>query len=142
MFHVCGRGQTTQDTFYSFLCPNGTIFNQVYFICDWWFNVNCESSSSPSSLTRPPTLPSPRSAVSPRQRQEEGETLIRLDTIYSAIKAANAKYESQHEDDQTIAYVDVPSIERSARFTKKTHAARNRKRRKSRKLKLRVFSAP
>merc|ERR1712203_832840 len=23
---------------YSFLCPNGTIFNQNYFICDWWFN--------------------------------------------------------------------------------------------------------
>merc|ERR1711881_630671 len=23
---------------YSFLCPNGTLFNQNYFICDWWFN--------------------------------------------------------------------------------------------------------
>ncbi len=28
-------------TKYSFLCPNGTLFNQVYFICDWWFNVDC-----------------------------------------------------------------------------------------------------
>ena len=26
---------------YSFLCPNGTLFNQQYFICDWWFNVDC-----------------------------------------------------------------------------------------------------
>ena len=81
----------------------------------------------------------------PRQRkeqEEQEETLIRLDTIYSAIKAANAKYESQHEDDRTIAYVDVPSIERSARFTKKNKTVRNRKRRKSRKLKLRVFAAP
>merc|ERR1719312_1650397 len=26
---------------YSFLCPNGTIFNQNYFICDWWFNFDC-----------------------------------------------------------------------------------------------------
>ena len=25
----------------AFLCPNGTIFNQQYFICDWWFNVDC-----------------------------------------------------------------------------------------------------
>ena len=26
---------------YSFLCPNGTLFEQQYFICDWWFNVDC-----------------------------------------------------------------------------------------------------
>ena len=70
----------------------------------------------------------------------DGETLIRLDTIYSAIKAANAKYESQHDNNQTISYVDVPSIERSARLTKKVNTLRNRKRRKSRNLKLRVFA--
>ena len=23
------------------LCPNGTLYNQQYFICDWWFNVDC-----------------------------------------------------------------------------------------------------
>ncbi|XP_059475092.1 uncharacterized protein LOC132196445 [Neocloeon triangulifer] len=28
----------------SFLCPNGTIFNQVLLTCDWWFNVKCNSS--------------------------------------------------------------------------------------------------
>ena len=31
---------------YSFLCPNGTIFNQEYFICDWWFNVDCAESAA------------------------------------------------------------------------------------------------
>lgn len=25
----------------SFLCPNGTLFNQHEFACDWWYNVNC-----------------------------------------------------------------------------------------------------
>ncbi|XP_032598609.2 uncharacterized protein LOC6558722 [Drosophila grimshawi] len=29
---------------YSFLCPNGTVFNQAVRVCDWWSNVNCESS--------------------------------------------------------------------------------------------------
>ncbi|XP_058795208.1 uncharacterized protein LOC131666500 [Phymastichus coffea] len=29
----------------SFLCPNGTIFNQVALTCDWWFNVKCESTT-------------------------------------------------------------------------------------------------
>merc|ERR1719361_3349086 len=40
-FHVCtadGQGGLSK---YSFLCPNGTIFNQAYFICDWWFNFDC-----------------------------------------------------------------------------------------------------
>ena len=41
VFHICtadGAGGLAQ---YSFLCPNGTIFNQNYFICDWWFNFDC-----------------------------------------------------------------------------------------------------
>lgn len=28
----------------TFLCPNGTQFSQAVFVCDWWFNVNCELS--------------------------------------------------------------------------------------------------
>ena len=31
---------------YTFLCPNGTIFNQAYFICDWWFNVDCAEAEA------------------------------------------------------------------------------------------------
>ncbi|KAK7062962.1 hypothetical protein SK128_018353 [Halocaridina rubra] len=26
---------------HSFLCPNGTIFNQELLTCDWWYNVHC-----------------------------------------------------------------------------------------------------
>ncbi len=29
---------------FSFLCPNGTVFNQEVFACDWWFNVDCAAS--------------------------------------------------------------------------------------------------
>jgi len=45
-FHICtadGAGGLSQ---YSFLCPNGTIFNQNYFICDWWFNVDCSEAAA------------------------------------------------------------------------------------------------
>ena len=28
----------------SVLCPNGTIFNQGAFVCDWWFNFDCASA--------------------------------------------------------------------------------------------------
>ena len=31
-FHVCSRDAGRG---WAFLCPNGTIFNQNYFICDW-----------------------------------------------------------------------------------------------------------
>ena len=40
-FHICAADGTGGLTKYSFLCPNGTIFQQQYFVCDWWFNVDC-----------------------------------------------------------------------------------------------------
>merc|ERR1711881_116528 len=40
-FHICAGDGTGALTKYSFLCPNGTLFNQPYFVCDWWFNVDC-----------------------------------------------------------------------------------------------------
>ena len=49
-FHVCtadGQGGLSK---YSFLCPNGTIFNQGYFICDWWFNFDCAEAEGLYSL--------------------------------------------------------------------------------------------
>ncbi|GIY46960.1 hypothetical protein CDAR_238151 [Caerostris darwini] len=40
MFHIChDNGQRS-----SFLCPIGTVFNQEYLVCDWWYNVDCGSS--------------------------------------------------------------------------------------------------
>lgn len=43
-FHVCTANGQGGLTTYSFLCPNGTIFNQGYFICDWWFNFDCSEA--------------------------------------------------------------------------------------------------
>ena len=53
VFHVClhDGGQDGLDgqddlSAASFLCPNGTLFAQDSFICDWWFNVDCSASAS------------------------------------------------------------------------------------------------
>ena len=49
-FHICtadGAGGLAQ---YSFLCPNGTLFNQNYVICDWWFNFDCSTAEDLYSL--------------------------------------------------------------------------------------------
>jgi len=46
VFHICSDDGTGGLAKYSFLCPNGTIFNQNYFICDWWFNVDCSEAEA------------------------------------------------------------------------------------------------
>merc|ERR1711881_266516 len=49
-FHICGNDGSGSLIKYSFLCPNGTLFNQQYFICDWWFNVDCSQAEDFYSL--------------------------------------------------------------------------------------------
>jgi hypothetical protein len=39
VFHICEESKKI-----SFLCPNGTIFQQSELICEWWFKVNCTNS--------------------------------------------------------------------------------------------------
>lgn len=36
VYHVCIQDEKNDLSHVSFLCPNGTIFNQELFICDWW----------------------------------------------------------------------------------------------------------
>jgi hypothetical protein len=49
-FHICANDGNSGLLKYSFLCPNGTLFNQQYFICDWWFNVDCAQAEGFYSL--------------------------------------------------------------------------------------------
>ena len=49
-FHICAEDGNSGLFKYSFLCPNGTLFNQEYFICDWWFNVDCSVAEDFYSL--------------------------------------------------------------------------------------------
>jgi len=49
-FHICAADGVGGLTKYSFLCPNGTLFQQQYFVCDWWFNVDCSTTEDFYSL--------------------------------------------------------------------------------------------
>ena len=40
-YHVCGPDNGNPEPLSTLLCPNGTLYNQQYFVCDWWFNVDC-----------------------------------------------------------------------------------------------------
>ena len=50
VFHICTQDGAGGLSKYSFLCPNGTVFNQEYFICDWWFNFDCSEAEGLYSL--------------------------------------------------------------------------------------------
>lgn len=43
VFRVCAHTDTSGKGF-TFLCPNGTLFNQQYMVCDWYYNVDCAQS--------------------------------------------------------------------------------------------------
>jgi len=48
VFYMCEpNGRQT-----GFLCPNGTIFNQQYFVCDWWYNLDCAQQQEFYSLNQ------------------------------------------------------------------------------------------
>merc|ERR1712066_418855 len=50
VFHICTADGAGGLAKYSFLCPNGTLFNQNYFICDWWLNFDCSEAEGLYSL--------------------------------------------------------------------------------------------
>ncbi|XP_068144470.1 formin-J [Drosophila tropicalis] len=42
-FRICAHTARSPQGF-GFLCPNGTLFSQQHFVCDWYRNVNCDES--------------------------------------------------------------------------------------------------
>lgn len=44
VFHVCSTQPDNIVIKNSFLCPNGTLFNQENFACQWWADIDCPTS--------------------------------------------------------------------------------------------------
>ncbi|XP_054272974.1 uncharacterized protein LOC128993232 [Macrosteles quadrilineatus] len=40
VFHICDASGAK----HSFLCPRGSLFNQKYLVCDWWYTSECGSA--------------------------------------------------------------------------------------------------
>ena len=66
---MCGDNGSGGMTKYTFLCPNGTIFNQETFICDWWFNFDC-SEAEALAESRNAEILSEREAAEARLAEE------------------------------------------------------------------------
>jgi len=96
IFHVCS---SFFPSMFSFLCPNGTVFNQAYFICDWWFNVDCQQAESLYTKNQEVKEEEEDSQPIISSNQEESLFLVEEPgSIYSAIAAANDKYGAPEND--------------------------------------------
>ncbi|KAA0194022.1 Cuticle Protein CPAP1 [Hyalella azteca] len=84
VYHVC-YDDRYGDQGAAFLCTNGTLFNQVTFSCDWWYNVDCQDSIAFYDLNLNPE-------VNPYYRKEH--YYVKEPTVYGR---------SEPQADHTIA---------------------------------------
>ena len=80
-FHICANFGSDDLTKYSFLCPNGTLFNQQYFICDWWFNVDCSQVESFYGLNEEVAAAAAAANGDRSGRADEGNEIIDVTDI-------------------------------------------------------------
>ncbi|XP_031834816.1 uncharacterized protein LOC116427969 [Nomia melanderi] len=64
-YHICHDGREGHQGA-SFLCTNGTLFNQREFACDWWYNVNCADAPSLYNINLDPD----KNPYLPKQKKE------------------------------------------------------------------------
>nr|XP_033341919.1 myb-like protein AA [Megalopta genalis] len=73
VYHICHDGREGHQGA-SFLCPNGTIFSQREFSCDWWHNVKCAEAIALYSLNLDPE----KNPYLPKKKKEEPQKNMRI----------------------------------------------------------------
>merc|ERR1739838_591021 len=113
-FHICTADGAGGLAKYSFLCPNGTLFNQNYFICDWWFNFDCSTAEDLYSLND--EIAAEREALAGAASDALGGYGAPVEEEY----AAAADYPEYEE----IATEAVPVYEAAATYETEARSAR------------------
>ena len=112
-FHICTADGAGGLAKYSFLCPNGTIFNQNYFICDWWFNFDCSTAEDLYFLND--EIAAEREALAGAASDVAGEYGAPVEDEYAA-----ADYPEYEE----VATEAVPVYEAAATYESEVRSAR------------------
>merc|ERR1712110_603117 len=73
MYHMCVAESTGSFKKFSFLCPNGTIFNQEKLVCDAWFNVDCTEDTIANDASALELLDAERTFISLGLESDEPE---------------------------------------------------------------------
>merc|ERR1712088_1160278 len=87
------------------ICPNGTLFQQQYFVCDWWFNVDCSTAADFWSLNN--EIAAERQANSPAGGQQGSASYN--SPSYSAPQSG---YSRRHQRE----VIQDPSFQQSSRI--------------------------
>merc|ERR1711937_335472 len=109
-FHICTADGAGGLAKYSFPCPNGTLFNQNYFICDWWFNFDCSTAEDLYSLND--EIAAEREAIDGAASDAPTEYGAPIEEEYAAA-ADFAEYEEATEaadDYETVAVEELYAV--------------------------------
>ncbi|XP_031621716.1 mucin-5AC isoform X2 [Contarinia nasturtii] len=99
VFHICEGGKKI-----SFLCPNGTIFQQTELICDWWFKVNC--AASPGHYAESSEVLSRAQNRSSQHSTNKPKPIVKLDKSSSQQKPSE-EISSDAYDFEDISFPDL-----------------------------------
>ncbi|EDW61630.2 uncharacterized protein Dvir_GJ22152 [Drosophila virilis] len=89
-FRICAHTARSAQGF-GFLCPNGTVFSQQKFVCDWYRNVDCDQSERYYDMNR-------ESSVGSTQEMMER---VRQMMEYPTKTISQALQEQEHTQGQT-----------------------------------------
>ncbi|XP_034653991.1 mucin-4 [Drosophila subobscura] len=91
-FRICAHTARTPQGF-GFLCPNGTLFSQKNFVCDWYRNVNCDESERYYDMNVD------HSVGSTHQMMERVRHMMEypMKTITKALQQAQSQHHHQHQ---------------------------------------------
>merc|ERR1712106_740784 len=109
---------------YSFLCPNGTLFNQNYFICDWWFNFDCSTAEDLYSIND--EIAAEREALAGAAADAPGEYGAPLEEEYAA--AADYLEYEELSTEAAPAYEAAATYEAEGKSARRLGGKRNNRR--------------
>ncbi|KAH8351491.1 hypothetical protein KR059_004001 [Drosophila kikkawai] len=114
---------------YSFLCPNGTVFNQAVRVCDWWSNVNCAGSEqlyqNNDELYRIPEKQqstNPQSSYSSSQQQQQQEQPQQKQQHKSSKNSERKSKPSSSSKPNRLSHSDRESNRNQTRTRNRTHS--------------------
>lgn len=84
LYHICAGAEGSLIK-YDFLCPNGTLFDQQYFVCNWWFNVDCSQAPDFFYLNEEVLAAMKDVDAANSEANREGKSVTSLDSLRKRI---------------------------------------------------------
>ncbi|XP_017078573.1 protein split ends [Drosophila eugracilis] len=91
-FRICAHTARSPQGF-GFLCPNGTLFSQKNFVCDWYRNVNCDDSERYYEMNEEKTVGSTHEMMERVRHMME----YPMKTISKALQQTKSQSQNPHQ---------------------------------------------